>query len=116
VRVSPTTGRSLAAETLGALERLAAIERPPGSEGERIAAMFLAEELRVEALDAERVHGTYWVPVGLCSLAAALAAGAGRRTTAAVGLAAALSIADDLDLGRRAVGLPRAGGTRVSHA
>jgi hypothetical protein len=105
VSVSPTTGRALAPETLVALERLAAIERTPGSEGERIAAMLLAEELarrgaRV-SVDAERVHGTYWVPVGLCSLAAALAAGAGRRTGAAVGLAAALSIADDLDIGRR---------------
>jgi hypothetical protein len=97
--------RTLRAETLTVLHRLASLDRRPGSDGERAGATLLAQELagrgsHVE-LESERVHGTYWVPIGLCSLAAAVAALLGRGPAAAVGLATAVCLADDLDVGRR---------------
>src|SRR5688500_9950756 len=49
--------------------RLAAIDRPSASEGERRAALIVAEELRAAgcrvSVEEERVHGTYWWPLGL---------------------------------------------------
>ena len=92
-------------DTLRVVAQLAALERPPGSEGERAAAALLADELARRGagarVEAERVHGTYWVPIGLCSLMAALGGLAGRGVATAAGLGAALTIADDLDVGRR---------------
>jgi acetylornithine deacetylase/succinyl-diaminopimelate desuccinylase-like protein len=82
------------------IEHLAAIERPSASEGERVAAEWIAGRMRELGLDArveaERAHGTYWVPLGLMSAAAAAAGLAGRRAPAAlIGSAAALGIAED---------------------
>lgn len=92
-------------DTLGLISQLAALTRPPASPGELTAAALLANgfaERGAEArIEPEQVHGTYWVPIGVCTAAAALAALAGRRTAAAVGVATALSVAEDLDVGRR---------------
>ena len=102
------------------LERLAALERPPGSDGERTAAEILAAEFaargaRVE-VEEERVHGTYWVPIGIASglaVAAAVApevlgrlkgrpaAWLRRAVASAGGALAGWLIADDLEIGRR---------------
>jgi hypothetical protein len=91
--------------TLGVIYRLAAFDRGPASDGEQAAAELLAGELTVRGarahLERERVHGTYWVPIGMCSAAAALAGLAGRRVATAIGVATALTLADDLDVGRR---------------
>jgi hypothetical protein len=70
------------------LERRAALRRLPGSPGEREAAELLAAELasrgaRVE-VERERVHGTYWVPIGLAS---GLAATVGLASRAVPGFA-----------------------------
>lgn len=88
--------------------RLAAIDRPSASPGERAAAELIAAELRELGLDArieeERVHGTYWWPLGLATAAAAIAgAGRARGGAAVVGLAAAAAVADDLRVGPRAL-------------
>ncbi|HEY7075747.1 MAG TPA: M28 family peptidase [Solirubrobacteraceae bacterium] len=95
--------------------RLAALPRPPASAGARRAAELVAARLGELGLtvrmEAERVHGTYWWPLGLATGAAALAAAPGRGLRplrAAVAALAALAAADDLDgrrLARRA--LPR---------
>src|SRR5690242_5777673 len=54
--------RATGAATWAVLERLAALERPPGSEGERRAAELIAAELGARGarvrIEAERVHGT----------------------------------------------------------
>jgi hypothetical protein len=86
------------------IEHLAAIERPSASEGERVAAEWIASrtrELGLETrIEAERAHGTYWVPLGLMTAAAAAAGVAGGRIPAALtGAAAALGIVDDVSGG-----------------
>jgi hypothetical protein len=95
----------LGTESLATVARLAELRRPPGSPGEREGAQILARELEARGarvwVEEERVHGTYWVPIGLCSAAAALAGAAGRRSAAAIGLAAAATVIDDLEMGRR---------------
>ena len=53
------------------VERLAAIERGSASDGEREAAELIAEELGGR-LETERVHGTYWWPVGILTALAGL--------------------------------------------
>jgi hypothetical protein len=88
------------------VERLAAIERPSASTGEREAAELIAAELRGTgarvAVDSERVHGTYWWPVGIPCAAAALAGLSGRRRLAGVvGALAAASTAEDVRVGPR---------------
>ena len=88
------------------IARLAAIERPSASPGELHAAELIAEELRATGADArleeERVHGTYWWPIGLATAAGALAAVVRPRTAGGLlGLAAAAAAADDLRLGPR---------------
>jgi Peptidase family M28 len=93
-----------AARLRATVEHLAAMERPSASPGERAAAEWIAARLREEGADArvetEAAHGTYWVPLGLLSGAAALAGlRAGRRLAAVVGLAAAAGIADDVSAG-----------------
>jgi hypothetical protein len=87
------------------LERLAAMERPPGSEGERRAAELIAAELAARGartrIEVAQVHGTYWVPLGLACSAGALAALASRWPGALAAALAAASAADDLSIGRR---------------
>jgi Peptidase family M28 len=96
-----------------AIYELAAIERPSASDGERRAAEQIAARLRElgcePVIERERVHGTYWWPLGICNLLAlggALAAlrkpGLGARIAAALlsGTAAA-ALWDDLGHGRR---------------
>jgi Peptidase family M28 len=100
-------GRLLEPEELrGHIEWLAAMERGTASAGERAAGERLARIL--EALgfavhrDTERVHGTYWWPIGLPAAAAALAGITRTRMPAAlVGAAAAASTADDITAGPR---------------
>ncbi|CAA9487499.1 MAG: Cosmid L247 [uncultured Solirubrobacteraceae bacterium] len=92
------------------VEHLASFDRPSASPGEHQAAQWIAERLRDEGLDArvetERAHGTYWVPMGLLSLAGGLAGFAAKRggrrvgrAAAALGLAAAAGIADEVSAG-----------------
>ena len=83
------------------VERLAAIERGSASDGERQAAELIAEELGGR-LETERVHGTYWWPIGSLTALAGLA-GASRNRLAGVlaGLFAAVAITDDISGGRQ---------------
>src|SRR5204863_3780911 len=87
------------------IRRLAAIERPSASEGERHAAEWILGELHGAGVDArievESAHGTH-LPFALPS-AVALAAGFVRRR-AVGGIAAAVAtatIVDELEGGRR---------------
>jgi Zn-dependent M28 family amino/carboxypeptidase len=88
------------------VERLAAIERGSAGPGEREAAELIAAELRETgarvAVETERVHGTYWWPIGI-PCAAAAAAGLSRSRAAAVvtGALAAASTAEDVRVGPR---------------
>lgn len=96
---------SISEKSFAIVARLAELQRPPGSPGERQAAEILAGELASRGprvrIEQEEVHGTYWVPIGLCSAAAALAGAAGQVPATALGLAAAAMVADDLEMGRR---------------
>jgi hypothetical protein len=88
--------------------RLAAIERPSASDGERRAAELIAAELRDAGADArleeEPAHGGYWWPLGIATALGALAGLAGgRRGAGLIGLAAAAAVADDLRIGPRAL-------------
>ena len=86
------------------VEHLAAIERPSASDGERRAAEWIRERLtefgvpaRVEV---EAAHGTYWLPLGLLTGAAAAAGFALPRPLAAIaGALAVAGIADDVSAG-----------------
>jgi hypothetical protein len=95
-------------DTRSVIERvvreLAAIERPSASEGERVAAERIADELREAGcrnvrLEEEHAHGGYWWPLGLLNAAAALAALGGRRAAALVGGLAAAAVYDDVSGG-----------------
>src|SRR5881398_3231770 len=95
----------MADESGGWIRRLAAIERPSASEGERRAAEWVLSELQSAGIEArievERAHGTH-LPFVLPS-AVALAAGLVRRRGVG-GLAAAMAtaaIVDELEGGRR---------------
>ena len=86
------------------VETLERIERPSASAGERQAAEWIRERLRALGAEArieeERAHGTYWVPLGLLSVAAALAGRfGGRRVAAVTGALAAAGIAEDVSGG-----------------
>ncbi len=96
-----------------AIRALAAIERPSASEGERLAADWIAARLRAlgceTSVEQERAHGGYWWPLALAN-ASALAGGAAvlhRRSKASRAAAALLAGAsaaalwDDLSHGRR---------------
>jgi hypothetical protein len=87
------------------LEQLAALSRPPGSNGARQAAQLIAEALRRSGwrarVEAEDVHGTYWVPIGIAAATAAMTRWLPRAPAAVLALACALSNADDLEIGRR---------------
>jgi Peptidase family M28 len=90
------------------VEWLAACERGSASPGEREAGERIAATLEALGLqvhrDRERVHGTYWWPIGLVAGGAALAGLSGQRTLAVfVGAAGALLAADDVRAGPRAL-------------
>jgi hypothetical protein len=87
------------------VEQLQAIDRPPASEGERQAAEWICARLaehRADArIEAEEATGSFAIPVALmcaAGAAAGLARGA-RPLAAAVGIAAAAGIADDVSGG-----------------
>ena len=88
---------------------LSAIERESGSPGEREAAEWLVAALGAEGasarIEAERIHDTFWWPLGLAGAGAALAGIAalrGHRLLGAGGGAlAAYAAATDLPPGRR---------------
>jgi hypothetical protein len=105
VSIATSLSAGLDSDTTAALRRLASLERPPGSLGERAAAELVAAELSTRGarvrIEPERVHGTYWVPIGLASGVAALASCRRGLLPAAVGILGALSLADDLNIGRR---------------
>jgi hypothetical protein len=88
------------------VEWLTAAPRESATPGERAAGERIARTLEelgyAVRRDAERVHGTYWWPVGLAAAAAALAAATRSRALAAlVGGAAAAAVADDNAVGPR---------------
>ena len=86
------------------VEELSAIHRPSASPGEREAAEWLVARLAEHGAEArievEDGHGTYWWPIGVASVAGALAGVAGLRghrlTASALGALAAAAIVDDL--------------------
>src|SRR3954452_5477319 len=96
-----------------AVIRLAQIDRPSASEGERRAAEWICEQLRALGCSArveqEQAHGGYWWPIGVANSVAAAAAlavlrrdGWVRRAVAAgVAGASAAALWDDLGHGRR---------------
>ncbi len=96
-------GAGRAGDLPGMLRELEAIERPSASPGELEAATWLADRLRGEGaeveIEVERVHGTYWVPIGVGAAAGAigglLAANGRRAAGAALGLAGLAAIATD---------------------
>jgi hypothetical protein len=83
------------------------IYKPSASQGERVAAEWIAARLRdigcTVVVEEEKAHGGYWWPVGLMSAAGAAAglmALRGKRLIgAAFGALAAAGIADDIDSG-----------------
>lgn len=86
------------------VERLAAIERPSASPGERAAADWIAAELagmgHRARIETERAVGSFTTPLGLLTGAAALAGLAGgRRTAALTGALGALGVLDDVSAG-----------------
>ena len=87
------------------VERLAAIEAPSASDGERRRAELIATELRSAGwdvrLEEERAHGTYWWPLGLSVAASAIVARRGGFAGAVVSLFAAAAVADDIGHVRR---------------
>ena len=95
----PRKGAGRAGDLPAMLGELEPIERPSASPGELEAARWLAKRLKAEGaeveIEVERVHGTYWVPLGIGAGLGALAgffAALGRRFLAtllgALGLAA----------------------------
>ena len=58
------------------IRALAPIERPPGSEGERHAAEWIAERIGGR-LEEHPVHGNFWRPIGLLAALVALIWGMG---------------------------------------
>jgi hypothetical protein len=107
---------------LATVEALQAIDRPPASAGERLAAAWIRDALAAEGvaarLEEEPATGTFPVPVAMLAALGA-AAGLGRRgrlVPGAAGLAAAAGIADDVSGGShwfRRAALPRKVTTNV---
>jgi hypothetical protein len=96
------------------LEEVCAIERPSASPGERLAAEWLAAQLRAAGARDVRIeeepeaNGSFWWPMGILAGAGALAGfvarkgGALRRALATTtGAAAAALLADEMPPGRR---------------
>ena len=92
------------AELQAVIEHLAAIRRPPASEGERAAAEWIAERLLEHGLEPrieeEPAHGTYWWPLGISAglgLLGGLASLRGRRGLGALlGAFATRALYDDV--------------------
>jgi hypothetical protein len=84
-----------------ALRHLSAIERPSASEGERVAAEWIAASLRelgAEArIEVERAHGTFWWPLGLLNVVSLIGAALGRTAGRVLAAAAFATLVDDLD-------------------
>ena len=106
------------------VETLSSIHRPTASRGERVAAEWVAARLReLGAMSArvepERVHGTFWWPLGLAAGAGLAAAIAVLRERPALGAAlaglAGATALDDLPPGNRTLRswLPQRTGTTV---
>jgi hypothetical protein len=105
------------------VETLSSIHRPTASRGERRAAEWLLAKLRDHGaagqIELDRVHGTFWWPLGLAAGAALVAGVATLRGRRLLGgaLAAAMGAAalDDLPPGRRRLRglLPQRTGTTV---
>ena len=89
------------------LTELAAIHRPSASAGERQAAEWAVARLREQGaraqIDTERVHGDYWGPLALLSMAGAAGAMLGGRRPLAGAVVSALAAAgvwDDITGGK----------------
>jgi hypothetical protein len=74
------------------IRTLAAIERPPGSPGERRAAEWLADRLSNGKLEGHPVHGGFWMPIAVLSSLAAI----GNRALATIAL---IGLVDEIDCG-----------------
>jgi Peptidase family M28 len=86
------------------VRELASYERPSASEGERRAALWLADQLRDVGcrdvrVEEERAHGGYWWPLGLLNAGSALAARLGRAPAALAGAFASAAVYDDVSGG-----------------
>ena len=96
-------------ELRSAIEHLACLDRSSCSPGEQEAAEWIAGALvergAAASVELERVHGTYWWPLGITSAVGAvagLAARRGHRLAGAAAAAAAVAVAvDELGAGRR---------------
>ena len=101
----PDAGLASEAELRAWVERLCAIDRVAGSEGEREVAELVAAELERAGgrvtVEREAVHGTYWWPIGLPTAAAALVGLRGGLVGAVAGALAGAAVADDITLGPR---------------
>jgi hypothetical protein len=100
-----TDSRLLSEEELRSrVERWASVEHGSATDGERAVAEMLASELRDLGLDVaieeEPAHGGYWLPVGIPTALAAVAAFFGRAVAAFAGLFAAAAVADDINCER----------------
>lgn len=94
------------AELRSDIEHLAAIRRPSASPGEREAAEWIAGRMRSAGLDPhveeERVHPTYWWPIGLLNVAAVAGALLRRRWLGrSIAALATAALVDDVDHQRR---------------
>ena len=92
------------------MDQLCSLERESASEGERLAAMLLAEAFESEGLSAkveiEQVHGRgFWLSIGLLAgiscVSGALGLAGRRRSAALAGGLASVALIDDLDGGTR---------------
>ncbi|MCW3014992.1 MAG: hypothetical protein JWO02_2084 [Solirubrobacterales bacterium] len=88
------------------IRRLAAMDRPSASDGEREAAYWLADAFRAEGaaarVERERAHGGYWWPLGLLAgIAGVTSLRGGRLAALAAGVFAAVGISDDISGGRQ---------------
>jgi hypothetical protein len=101
----PMQSSAIDGAVMVALRRLAALDRRPAGAGELAAARLLCAQLQARGarawIEEAPVHGTYWMPVGLLSGAAALAGLGGRRRALGTGALSAALMADELELGAR---------------
>lgn len=85
------------------VEHLCTLERESASEGERQAAEWIAGQLRdlglVAGVEEERVHGTFWWPIGLFSVLGVVAGLLRRRVSGALlGLGAFAGVWEELQI------------------
>lgn len=87
------------------VQRLTGFERASATPGESRAAEIIAGELRSTGarvnIESERVHGTYWWPLGIATGCAAVAGIAGGWSAAVAGALGATLTADEITAGRR---------------